>query len=186
MSINVQSADVPDDEQPTREFTPVAPAGSIISELRERAKKQQGKRVKAFAVGGDFGDALQIRYTPLPPNLLDDFIAGQTEVSQERAIELNMDMMARSCVDVIGVDEESKDVTILSDERGPVKLEHRLIKLLDMPIPEGAILTSREVISLIFGNNGLAIGEHGDEVVKWMRKPGVAEGNSSETSGPSA
>ena len=178
MSINVQSADVPDDEAPTREFKAVAPPGSIIDQLQRRAQRQQKRKVKAFPVGGEFGDWLQIRYTPLPPDQLDDFIAGQTEVSQERAIEMNMDMMARSCVEVIGVDQDSKDVTVLQDDRGPVKLEHRLIVLLQIPIPEGAMLTSREVISFLFGNNGLAIGEHGDLIVQWMRKPGVAEGNS--------
>jgi hypothetical protein len=178
MSINVQSADVPPGDEPTHEMKAVAPPGSIIDQLRRRAANQQKKRIKAFPVGGDFGEWLQIRYTPLPPDQLDDFIAGQTEVSQERAIEMNMDMMAKSCVDVIGVDQDSKDITILQDERGPVKLEHRLIALLEMPIPDGALLTSREVISFIFGNNGLAIGSHGDEIVSWMRKPGVAEGNS--------
>jgi len=181
MSINVQSADVPDpSEQPTREFTAVgAPApGSIIDKLRKKAQSQQKARIKAFPVGGDFGEWLQIRYRPLPPSQLDDFIAGQTEVSQERAIELNMDMMARSCVDVIGVDQDTKDITVLEDASGPVRLEHRLIVLLAMPIPDGAILTAREVISYIFGNNGLAIGEHGDQIASWMRRPGAAEGNS--------
>lgn len=180
MSINVQSADVPvpDDEQPTREFAAVAPPGSIIDQLQRRAKRQQERKIEAFPVGGEFGEWLQIRYTPLPPDQLDDFIAGQTEVSQERAIEMNMDMMARSCVDVVGVDPKSKNITVLQDDRGPIRLEHRLIALLGLPIAEGAILTSREVIGYIFGNNGLAIGSHGDDVVTWMRKPGVAEGNS--------
>jgi hypothetical protein len=179
MTIHVESADAgqPDPEVP-QEFRADAPPGSVIDQLRRRAAAQQKKKVKAFPVGGEFGDWLQVRYTPLPPDQLDDFIAGQTEVSQERAVELNMDMMARSCVDVIGVNQDSKDVTILQDADGPVRLEHRLIVLLDMPIPEGALLTSREVISYIFGNNGLAIGEHGDQIVSWMRKPGVAEGNS--------
>jgi hypothetical protein len=180
MSINVQSADdEPDSEAVTREFTAVGAApGSIIDKLRKQAKSQQKKKIKAFSVGGDFGDWLQIRYTPLPADQLDDFIANQTEVSQERAVELNMDMMARSCVDVIGVDQDTMDVTILEDDRGPVRLEHRLIVLLEMPIPDGAMLTAREVISYIFGNNGLAIGSHGDEIVTWMRKPGATEGNS--------
>lgn len=181
MSINVQSADAEPDphEQQTRDVTADGAApGSIIQKLREKARDQQKVRVKAFPVGGDFGEWLQIRYKPLPPDRLDDFIAGQTEVSQERAVELNMDMMARSCVDIIGVDQDSKDITILEDDQGPVRLEHRLIVLLQMPIPDGAILSSREAISYIFGNNGLAIGSHGDDIVTWMRKPGAAEGNS--------
>jgi len=181
MTIHVQSADDGGqlDPQDVQDIPDQTPAGSsIISTLRKQAIDQRKKKVKAFSVGGDFGDCLQIRYTPLPPGQLDDFIAGQTEVSQERAIELNMDMMARSCVDVIGVEPDSKNVTILSDEDGPIRLEHRLIKFLEMPIPEGAVLTSREAISLIFGNNGLAVGEHGDKVAAWMRNPGRAEGNS--------
>lgn len=181
MSINVQSADaVPDrSEEDTREFAAVGAApGSIIDKLREKARDQQKTRIKAFPVGGDFGEWLQIRYKPLPPDQLDDFIAGQTEASQERAIQLNMDMMSRSCVDIIGVDQDTKDVTVLNDDRGPVRLDQRLIVLLEMPIPDGAILTAREVIGYIFGNNGPAIGAHGDDVITWMRKPGVAEGNS--------
>lgn len=179
MTINVESADAGQTQEPTPIAVGASPPGSIVAKLREQAAKQQKQRIKAFPVGGDFGDWLQIRYSPLAPELLDDFLANQTEVSQQRAIELNMDMMARACIVVIGVDQETKDVTVLTDEAGPIKLEHRLINLI-MPeaIPEGAILTAREVISLLFGNNGLAIGEHGDNVASWMRNPGAAEGNS--------
>lgn len=177
MSIHVQSADDSQDPTPTVAVGS-APVGSIVEKLRRQASGQQEQRIKAFSVGGDFGDWLQIRYSPLAPELLDDFLANQTEVSQKRAIELNMDMMARACVGVIGVDQATKEVTVLCDESGPIRLEHRLIVLLQMPFPDGAILTAREVVSYIFGNNGLAIGEHGDQVASWMRNPGAAEGNS--------
>lgn len=177
MSIHVQSADDPQEPTPAIAVGS-APSGSIVEKLRQQAAGQQKQRIKAFPVGGDFGNWLQIRYSPLAPELLDDFLANQTEVSQQRAIELNMDMMARACIGVIGVDQNTKEVTVLADEQGPIKLEHRLIVLLDMPYPDGAILTAREAISYIFGNNGLAIGEHGDQIASWMRNPGAAEGNS--------
>lgn len=180
MSINVQGAGVTLDngaEAPDI-VRSEPPPDSMISKLRRRATAQQKALIKAFPVGGEFGDWLQIRYTPLPPDQLDDFIVRQDEASQERAIQLNMDMMARSCVEVIGFDPSTKTVEVLQDDRGPVKLEHRLAVLLDLPVSSGAILTAREVITILFGRNGLAIGQHGDEVVGWMRKPGDASGES--------
>lgn len=176
MSINVQSADDAQQQQ-----TPFAvakePPDSIIGQLRRRTAEQQKIRVKAFPVGGDYGDMLQIRYKPLKPDELDDFLVIQEEATQARAIEMNMDMMSKACVDVIGVDQDTKEITRLDDPQGnPIRLDNRLAVILDMPNPDPDIpLTAREVITLLFGSNGMAIGVHGDEVTKWMQAGGKGE-----------
>lgn len=178
MAINVKSAD----DGAVSEITtrPTEASDSVLSELRRRAAAQQKVRVKAFSVGGEFGDLLQIRYKPLRPEQMDDFLANLTETTQQRAIEMNMDMMSKACVDIIGVDPNTREVTVLKDEDGhDLKLDNRLAIALGMPNPDPDYpLTAREVITLLFGNNAMAIGEHGDRVTEWMRS-GVGESGES-------
>jgi hypothetical protein len=159
-----------DVNEPTVGSTEAAP-GSIIRQLRVAAQAQQQEMIKDFPVGGEFKSVLQIRYKPLRPEVMDDFVAKQLR-SDIGAIELNMDLMARACVAVVGCDPSTGEKEILSDERGAILLEHRLAVLLDFPIPPGATLTSHEVINMLFGFNGMAIGAHGDMVSEWMRNPG--------------
>src|SRR5262245_34859323 len=146
MSINVKSAD---EDQPELEITrvPTEAPDSIIGRLRAKTAAQQKIKIKAFSVGGEFGDWLQIRYKPLKPDQLDDFLANMTEATQQRAIEMNMDMMTRACVDIIGVDQDSREVTVLKGEDGrPVGLDNRLAILLAMPNADPDFpLTAREV-----------------------------------------
>ncbi len=175
MSVNVKSADDPLGLGATQNSTtppPPAAPDSIIAKLREKRAKQAKIKTEAFEVGGEFGEMLQIRYKPLEPDHLDDFLAKIDEVNMQRAIQMNMDMMSKACVGVEGYDPETKERTPLLDDAGqPILLDNRLAVLLDMPIPGGFPLTAREVITLLFGNNGLAIGAHGDKVTDWMRDP---------------
>jgi len=178
MSINVKSAGAdPLGFMPEPVEVPQAvPEDSIIGRLRSKTAAQQKEKTKAFPVGGEFGNMLQIRYKPLKPDVLDDFIVQQENVSQLRAIQMNMDMMSRACVSVEGYDPNSHERTVLTDAAGnKILLDNRLAIMLDMPNPTGEQLTAREVITLLFGGNGLAIGSHGDDVTTWMRAPGGAE-----------
>jgi hypothetical protein len=110
-----------------------------------------------------------IRYKPLEPDVMDEFLARQGDDTPP--IQINMDMMARACIAVVGHDPQTGEKEIIQDERGPVLLEHRLVVALGLPVPSGPMLTAREVISMIFGRNGMAIGTHGDQVSEWMRNP---------------
>jgi hypothetical protein len=161
------SLDAPRSE-PEGGSTDAAP-GSIMSRIRRAAARQQKETTKDFAIGGAFGDWLMIRYKPLEPEVMDQFLLQQKDDTP--AIQLNMDMMARACVAIIGHDPNTGEKEVLQDERGPVLLEHRLAVLLDLPIPTGAMLTAREVITMLFGRNGIAIGAHGDQVSEWMKNP---------------
>lgn len=150
------------------EAAPAAP-NSMLAGLRENAKRQMETKQEDFAVGGDFGDRLQIRYKPLPPESMDDFLVGKNEASMQRAIAMNMDMMARSCIAIIGYDQLTGVKEILKLDGRLVGLNHDLAVLLEIPFPEGTKLTARDVISFLFGNNGPAIGAHGDKVSEWMQ-----------------
>jgi hypothetical protein len=163
----VTGENVPQPE-PEGSSTDAAP-GSLMSRIRKAAARQQKETTKDFPVGGAFGEWLMIRYKPLAPEVMDQFLLQQKDDSP--AIQLNMDMMARACVAVVGHDPNTGSKEILQDERGPVLLEHRLAVLLSLPIPSGAQLTAREVISMLFGRNGIAIGSHGDQVSEWMKNP---------------
>lgn len=179
MSVNVKSAGDPlglGTEPAT--ITTDVPADSIVGKLRARTQAQQAKKTKAFPVGGEFGDWLQIRYEPLVPDVLDEFLIQQEGVTQLRAIQMNMDMMSRACVAIEGFDPVTEERTVLRDDANRnILLDNRLAVLLNMPNESGQPLTAREVITILFGRNGLAIGQHGDDVTEWMRAPRASSGN---------
>jgi hypothetical protein len=151
--------------------TRAAPAGSILSKLRRQAQRQAQDHIEDFKVGGDFGDWLWIRYKPLGPDRLDSYIANMTEVSASKAVQVSMDMLAQCCIGVVGKDASTGEELVLEANGRPLVLEHALLELLEMPIPPGARLTSTEVITTLFGNNGAAIADHSARVATWMQNP---------------
>jgi hypothetical protein len=163
--------------------------GSLLSRLRHAAAEQSKEHVKDFMVGGEFRKELWIRYKPLDSGPMDRFLGQRSKMrdlaesdkkSSLPLTELNMDLMAHACVAVVGADVNGENKEILEDDFGPVKLEHRLAELLGFPIPGEKMLTAREVIMLVFGNNAVAIIDHGDEVLAWMHDPveGIQPGES--------
>lgn len=153
--------------------------GSLISNLRAAAKAQQEIHITDIPVGGEFGKRLQIRYHPMEPGAMDRYITRRAEIRQLQEAdprvgipftELNMDLMAQACLAIVGADEKGESKIVLEDDTGTVKLEERLARLLSLPIPEGG-LNAREVIMMIFGGNALAIIDHGDDLLSWLRDP---------------
>jgi hypothetical protein len=144
--------------------------GSIVARLRAQAQAQQRSKTTTLLVGGEF-KSLYIRYKPLAPAQMDKFVAARQGVNIKdiSATAATMDMMARACVAVVGRFDGEEEV--LADGDGPVKLEHRLAVLLDLPRPEGVRMTSHEVIETLFGHNGAMIATHGDELASWMQDP---------------
>jgi hypothetical protein len=144
--------------------------GSIVARLRAQAQAQQRAKQHEILVGGEFKN-LYIRYKPLAPAQMDKFVAARqgVKVQDISAISATCDMMARSCIGIVGRYGDEEEV--LEDEDGVVKLEHRLAVLLDMPRPEGVRMTSHEVVAALFGHNGAALAHHGDELATWMQNP---------------
>lgn len=155
---------------------------SLLDSLREAAKAQAADHFEDFPVGGEFKKQLWIRYRPMDEGPMNRFIARRSaikdnpELTKEFPItELNMDLMAQSCVCVLGADPNGENREELRDQYGVVRLEHRLLELLNMVPPdlqEGQA-TSHEVIMMLFGRNAMAVVDHGDDVVKWMQDPTV-------------
>jgi hypothetical protein len=65
---------------------------------------------------------------------------------------------------------DNGDLVPVEDERGPVRLEHRLAVLLALAEPE-PVLTAREVVLLLFNGNAFALGAFTDKLVTWMVDP---------------
>lgn len=194
MSVNITGPDGVTDEvasagSPGNE--PVAPSGvangggtgdaapgSMLSRLRKQADEQQKDKFQDFPVGGEFGDMLQIRYKPLKPDELDDFINRQTDQTMSKVVAIGMDMMARSCIGVFTYDPETGVKEELLFGGNKIGLDNRLMQILEIPQPHGA-MTSREVITLLFGYNGPAIAGHADKVATWMQDPKASVGSES-------
>jgi hypothetical protein len=155
-------------------------AGSLLSELRKAAKEQQEIHHIDMPVGGKFGKRLQIRYQPLEPGAMDRYITRRGEIRDRQEAdprlgipftELNMDLMAQACAAMIGADEKGENKIVLKDETGTLRLDHRLADMLELPVPGGIQATAHDVIMLLFGNNALAIVDHGDDLLAWLRDP---------------
>jgi hypothetical protein len=154
--------------------------GSLLSRLRVAAAAQQLEHTEEFAVGGEFKKQLWIRHKPLDGPPMDRFISQRAQMREAAATgagvpitELNLDLMAQSCVAVLGADEAGENREVLEDERGPILLEHRLAVLLGFPVPPTGALTARDVIMMLFGNNAMAVVNYGDTLVDWMQDPAV-------------
>jgi len=153
--------------------------GSLISNLRKSAKAQQKVHRVDMPVGGEFGKRLLIRYQTMEPAAMDRYMTrrGEIRAAQEADpslsipfTELNMDLMAQTCIAVVGADSDGDNKIILSDSMGGLRLEQRLVEFLDLPVPEAG-MTARDVIMILFGGNALAIIDHGDDLLAWLRDP---------------
>lgn len=164
---------------------------SLLAGLRQAAAAQQEEHYEDFKVGGEFKNRLWIRYRPLGPEQMDRFINRRAAARENPQLdipitELNMDLMAQACLGVYGSDDKGENKFPLRDEQGAIRLEHRLVAFLGMPVPPGSeLLTAREVVMMLFGQNAMAVVTHGDALVEWMQDPAsyVRPGESSGVSG---
>ncbi len=148
------------------------PPSSILSRLRKQAEEQQSDKFVDMPVGGEFGEMLQIRYKPLRPEEMDSFIESKTDAQLSQVVAVTMDMMARSCIGIYSWDPSDNSKQELKDSGGnSLYLDNRLAELLELPQPGGVPMTSREIISCLFGYNGAAIAKHGNDLASWMQDP---------------
>jgi hypothetical protein len=152
-----------------------AAPSSILSRLRRKAESQQADKFIDLPVGGEFGNMLQIRYKPLRPEEMDSFIEGKTDQQLSQVVAMTMDMMARSCIGVFTYDPETEIKEELRDGGQPMYLDNRLALMLQLPQPGGVPMTSREIISCLFGYNGPAISRHGNLLADWMQDPKASQ-----------
>lgn len=154
--------------------------GSLISNLRIAAKAQQETHSTDMPIGGAFGKRLWIRYQTLEPSAMDRYITRRGEIRERQETdphlsipftELNMDLMAQACVAVVGADDKGENKIVLDDGMGALKLEHRLMVFLELPVPGEIQMTAHDAIMALFGGNALAIVDHGDDLLDWLRDP---------------
>lgn len=179
------------DEQETEVTSSVAsapvgapPQSSILSRLRKSAEAQLAEKFIDMPVGGDYGEMLQIRYKPLRPEEMDSFIESKTDAQLAQVVTVTMDMMARSCIGIYSWDPTDNRKEELKDSLGnSLYLDNRLAEMLMLPQPGGVPMTSREIISCLFGYNGAAISKHGNELAEWMQDPKASPAVPSTRSG---
>jgi hypothetical protein len=165
----IAAGEQPTEEMPTVEIPDAAPppAGSLLADLRRRTAQQRSERTLDLDVGGAFGDRLVLRYGVLPIDELERYSELQGKVSD---IGLALDVLVRTCRGVYGRTDDG-ELELLRDEDGSsVGLDTRLAELLAVELPPGVDeLTPREIVSALFGNNALMLGQHVERLVAWMQ-----------------
>lgn len=148
-----------------------AEPGSVLASLQARAAAQRRARRLDLAVGGAFGDALRVRYRPLPVDELERYADLTDRINN---IALAIDMMV-SCCETVVWREQGADTDL------GARLGSDLWMLLDWPLPDGlsdpSELTPREVVTALFGDNAMALGTHIERLVAGMQEepaPGEA------------
>jgi hypothetical protein len=148
-----------------------AAPGSLLGRLRSRAAQLQRERLLDLDLPG-WGGELVLRFRPLDVGQLDRFVQAQAK-RQTSDVSEGIESMATMCVGVFGRDGDR--LIELADEDGPVRIEHRLGVLLGMPIAPDATLTTREVVTYLFGGNAFALGQFIERLAEWMQDPDATE-----------
>ena len=155
------------DDPPTVEM---APPGSLLDRLRSRAADSRARTLD-IDVPGRWRGELVLRFKPLGVGQLERFVEGRRAGTS--GTSESIEVMATCCVGVYGRDGARLEP--LSDEDGPVRMEHRLGVLLGMAAPYGATLTTREVVVWLFEDNAFALGAVVDRLVEWAADPEASE-----------
>jgi hypothetical protein len=129
-----------------------------------RAGRGAAPRPHARApVGG--ATTLVIRYRLLPVGEIERFSELQGRITN---LALALDMLQSTCVTVLWA--EDGETTDLG-----VRLDGRLWELFGWELPASGMrpedLTIREIVTGVFGDNGMAVGAHVQEVSEWMAAP---------------
>lgn len=151
-----------------------AEPGSALARIRAAAAAQRQDRHQDIAVGGAFGEHLVIRYGLLPLEDMDRY-ADLATGKAPRLSALTIDMMVSACRTVLWR-EDGTDTDLATG------LDSGLWELLDWPLPPETTpeeLTPREIVLAVFGGNGMAVVEHAEQLMSWMRAPGAGPGESS-------
>lgn len=150
----------------TNNGTSDAAPGSALAQARALAAQQRQSQFKEIPVGGAFGDHLIIRYGVVPLDQVERYGELAGKVSN---MSFNIDTMVTACRTLIWR-EDGNDTDL------GVRLEPRLLTLLDWPLPPGVDrledVTAREVVEQLFGGNGMAVVTHFAQLFGWLQNPG--------------
>jgi hypothetical protein len=152
-------------EAPTREHRAGAP-GSVLERVRTAANAPREHRTLDTPVWAEpFNGRLVIRYRLLPVGEIERFSELQGRITN---LALALDMLQSTCVTVLWA--EDGETTDLG-----VRLDGRLWELFGWELPAPGMrpedLTIREIVTGVFGDNGMAVGAHVQEVSEWMAAP---------------
>lgn len=143
-----------------------AAPGSVLAQLRERAARQREAKRYELPIGGAFGDNLVAVYGVLPIAELEHYTSLAGKLGD---LAMATDVAISACTTLLW--REHDDRTDLGVRYGP-----ELWALLGWPLPEGVEsvddLLPRDVVSALFGGNGIAQLAHVEKVVTWMQDPG--------------
>ena len=141
----------------------------MLASLRRMGEAQRSEHTTEVAVGGEFGERLKVRYGVLAVDEMERYAELVSSGSMSN-MGLAIDMMV-ACCRTISFTADDGRTTVLSDEKGPVRLGPRLAALMGwMPADGTDTMKPREVVKLLFGDNAMALDHHLGRLMEWMRQ----------------
>ena len=133
---------------------------------------------------------MRVRYHGLPLEGLERY-AELLETGRTSNFATVIDMIVTCCDAVLGYDQDAGAWLELTDQYGPVGIDDRLGRLLNMPRHDADTeLAPREVVEMLFmpGGNSVPLGNHAGELATWLADEGGLEPgeSSAATSGSSS
>lgn len=146
--------------------------GTNIASILDRANEERDERLKRETIKFDiptWDGALVAEYKLLPRQLVE---AMQRRARGKRDTQSEMDMIARSCVNIYARDPDTEKLVALDEV--PLRYTRDLLaklgkaNLLDGKEPEKEPYI---VIRHMFAGNDIAIGAHSFRLITWMSDP---------------
>jgi hypothetical protein len=145
-----------------------APPSSVLERVRSVANAQREPlRIDIPVELPPWDGRLVVRYGTLPIDQAERFSALQDRLSD---IDVSLDMMVTACRTLLWV-EDGQTVDM------GVRLDYSLWEYMQWPLPPGTTyqdMTAREVITKVFDDNSLALGNHLTRLSEWMARPSEA------------
>jgi len=171
---------------PTGAPSPASQASpdSLIGQLRATAAERREAETLTIDIPGRWAGKLRIVYGYVALEVIESY--GDIDLAHTSNIGMTLDLLSKATRAVEAYDREEEKWTAISDAAGPVVFDDRFTRLLDWPRPDSDYEFSvRQVYEGMFNGNGLAIGQHVNEVGRWMGvfEEEVSSGEPSTSSG---
>lgn len=159
---------VPEDGTALRE---AAETSWIAQVKRERDQRVEVETLKLGMPtwGPATSPDLVIEFKVIPRPELEKFQreSARAERKKKSASDTDIQFVAKACCGVAIRNPESGELVRMEDDKGPIRLDRRLAKLLDLP-EDGAGQNSQALILYLAKDNGIALGNLAITVARWM------------------
>jgi hypothetical protein len=144
-----------------------APGDSLVAQLRARAAERREGGELTVGLPGRWEGFLRVTYGYVDLDELEGYEG--VDLAHTSNIGMSLDMLAKACKRVEALNATTGEWELVTDERGPVRFDDRLARVLGWPRPDDDWeFSARQVYEGVFEGNGLAIGRHVAEVSRFM------------------